>query len=198
MPRSAEDILLEILIQRRQLQDELSWEVPAMMLLAESFILLVALNGSSNIARIIASGVGIIVGSIAILSLDRLKNGELFDTSVLNKIITKISIDDVNRGAPTAVTATDSTDGKTIYRAPETSPDNLVDHTMYRAVIGDEYHTKRANYYTSREYSGVRMFFANYTGNIGWIFCYVFFIMAFIVILVLASIQYDDESKNYF
>jgi hypothetical protein len=202
MPKSAEDILLEILITRRQLQDQLSWQVPAMMLLAEAFILLVALGGSSDVGKIIASGLGIIVASVAILSVDRLKNGEMFDTNILNKIVMKISNDDFTRKSGAVATVTtmnaDVEEGKTIYRAPgATGDDVVIDQTIHRTVIGDEYHTKRANYYTSRENSGFRMFFVHYTGNIGWITVYTFFLMAFIVILVLACIQERHDDKNY-
>jgi hypothetical protein len=206
MPKSEEDILVEILIQRKHLQDRLSWTVPCYSLLAESFILVVALSSFSNVSRIISSGLGMIIAVMTILSCDRLKNGELFDTSILDKIVTKISNDEEVRSSslkehipPAHQTTTEVQDGmaKITFRSQDTTTDIPVDFTLHRAVLGDKYHAKRTAYYINREFSGFRTLFADFSGNIGWMTLNTFFFMAFAIVLVLSCIQEHDDDKHY-
>jgi hypothetical protein len=206
MPKTAEDICVEILIERRQLQDRLSWRVPCYMLLSTSFILAVALSAFTNVARIIASGLGMILAAVAILSVDRLKNGELFDTSLLNKIVTKLSNDQEIRFSslkegqqPVSMSSTGQVaEGKQInVQSVDISSDIPVDWTIGRSVIGDKYKAKRAAFYIDRDDAGIRTAVANYTGNIGWIIIFSVFWMAFFTIFVLGCLQEDDTNKHY-
>jgi hypothetical protein len=205
MPKTAEDVCVEILIERRQLQDKLSWRVPCYMLLSTSFILVVALSAHTNVARIIASGLGMIIASVAILSVDRLKNGELFDTSLLNKIVTKLSNDQEIRFSslsqqPISMASTGQmAEGKqTRIQSVDTNTSDIpVDWTIGRAVIGDKYKAKRAAFYVDRDDAGIRTAVQNYTGNIGWITIFTVFWMAFFIIFVLGCLQEDDTNKHY-
>lgn len=87
---------VQFVTQRRQMFDQLVWQIPALTLTGESFLLTIALGaGVSNIARIIASGLGIIVAICCVQSLDRLKVSEWYDAHALRIMLQKDNQDPI-------------------------------------------------------------------------------------------------------
>lgn len=87
---------VQFVTQRRQMFDQLVWQIPALTLTGESFLLTIALGaGVSNIARIIASGLGIIVAICCVHSLDRLKVSEWYDAHALRIMLQKDNQDPI-------------------------------------------------------------------------------------------------------
>jgi hypothetical protein len=73
-----------ILRGRRELYDQLMWQIPSLSLTGESFLFLISLGaGISDIARIIASVVGVVVGFSSVYSLGLLKACERYDSMAL-------------------------------------------------------------------------------------------------------------------
>jgi hypothetical protein len=75
---------MDFAVQRRQMFDQLVWQIPTLLLTGESFLFLISLGaGVSNTARIISSLLGIVVGMSSIHSFARLTTMEWYDAHTL-------------------------------------------------------------------------------------------------------------------
>jgi hypothetical protein len=188
----AEEVIIGILKDRRQMYDQLVWQVPMLALTAESFLFLISLgSAASDTARIISSGLGIIVALVSVLIFDRLKTCELYDTFLLNEILFKKG----NRVRESNVSQT-----------PQVNKFScIVDENMHEIVIGPRYLVNRAYFYKEKRWMwkekekrldltyGVEFYFYWFTSHIAWLACFFSIFLANVVILVISSIQHPDN-----
>jgi hypothetical protein len=191
----AEEVIIGILKDRRQMYDQLVWQIPLLAVTAERFLFLISLGTAvSETARIISSGLGIIIALVSVLTFDRLKTCELYDSFLLNEILRKKSS-----------RAGESTSNQT---AQPNTFSCVVDETMHEIVIGPRYLVNRAYFYKEKRWmykdkekspdlnNGVDFYFYWFTSHFAWLACFVFIVFANVIILVIAAIQQQDKHNS--
>jgi hypothetical protein len=166
---------IHLLMERRQLYDQLMWQIPALSLTGESFLFIISLGAAvSNIARIISSGLGIVVVMSAMHSLDRLSTFEWYDAAAL-----KLRLDD----------------NRTFKKYPILGAEYRASRAKYCSEFWCNSDLSKV---CKCDDGAAACLFYRCTAPRVWLTCFWLMAIANVAILVLSSIQLATGTDRYF